>query len=145
MQAVLFDAFGTLYEISEKRNLYKPSIKAWPSGVADACQALMTRDSSPAELAGEAGRTSQAIMKMKEGIAAKVASMCLYPEVRASLELLKQRSQKWAIVSNLATPLCRTALETAPLCSGRLRVVFRRGQPEAAGKHLSPCLQGAGD
>lgn len=114
-----------------------------PSGVADACQALMTRDSSPAELAGEAGRTSQAIMKMKEGIAAEVASMCLYPEVRASLELLKQRSQKWAIVSNLATPYAEPLLKLLPFapdaCAWSFVVGYRKPQ-EGIYRHACKAL-----
>lgn len=81
IEAIFFDAFGTLCEIREKRNPYMPIIKAWPFGVANAIQTLMTRDSSPAELAKEAGCTPEAIQKMEEGIAAEIASMCLYPEV----------------------------------------------------------------
>ena len=114
IQAIFFDAFGTLCEIREKRNPYKPIIKAWPSGVADAYQALMTRDSSPAELAKEAGCTPEAIQKMEEGIAAEVASMCLYPEVPALLESIKKRGLKWAIVSNLATPYAQPLLKLLP-------------------------------
>lgn len=40
--------------------------------------------------------------------------------------------------------LRRTSLEAAPLHPGRLRVVFRRGLPKAAGRDLPPCLHGAG-
>lgn len=132
IQAIFFDAFGTLCEIREKRNPYKPIIKAWPSGVADAYQALMTRDSSPAELAKEAGCAPDAIQKMEEGIAAEVASMCLYPEVPALLESIKKRGLKWAIVSNLATPYAEPLLKLLPFapdaCAWSFAVSYRKPQ-----------------
>lgn len=132
IQAIFFDAFGTLCEIREKRNPYKPIIKAWPSGVADAYQALMTRDSSPTELAKEAGSTPEAIQKIEEGIAAEVASMCLYPEVPALLESIKKRGLKWAIVSNLATPYAEPLLKLLPFapdaCAWSFAVGYRKPQ-----------------
>lgn len=114
IQAIFFDAFGTLCEIREKRNPYKPILKVWPSGVADAYQALMTRDSSPAELTKEAGCTPEAIQKMEEGIVAEVASMCLYPEVPALLENIKPCGLKRVIVPNLATPYVEPLLKLLP-------------------------------
>ena len=114
IQAIFFDAFGTLCDIRDKRNPYKPILKAWLSGVADAYQTLMTRDSSPADLAREAGCTPEAIQKMEEGIAAEIASMTLYPEVPTLLETIKKRGLKWAIVSNLATPYAEPLLKLLP-------------------------------
>lgn len=134
IQAIFFDAFGTLCEIREKRNPYKPIIKAWSSGVANAYQALMTRDNSPAELAREAGCTPEAIQKVEEGITAEVASMCLYPEVPALLETIKQRGLKWAIVSNLATPYAEPLLKLLPFapdaCAWSFAVGYRKPQEE---------------
>lgn len=134
LQAVFFDAFGTLCEIREKRNPYKPIIKAWPSGVAHAYQALMTQDGSPAELAREAGCTPEAIQKINEGIAAEVASMRLYPEVPALLESIKERGLKWAIVSNLATPYAEPLLKLLPFapdaCAWSFAVGYRKPQEE---------------
>lgn len=130
IQAVFFDAFGTLCEIREKRNPYKPIIKAWPSGVADAYQVLMTRDSSPAALAHEAGCVPEAIQKVEEGIAAEVASMCLYPEVPAVLDVIRRRGLKWAIVSNLATPYAEPLLKLLPFapdaCAWSFAVGYRK-------------------
>ncbi len=143
IQAVFFDAFGTLCEIREKRNPYKPIIKAWPSGVANAYQALMTRDSSPAELAKETGCTPEATQKMEEGIAAEVASMCLYPEVPALLESIKERGLKWAIVSNLATPYAEPLLKLLPFapdaCAWSFAVGYRKPQ-EGIYRHACEAL-----
>ena len=94
----------------------------------------MTRDSFPAELAREAGCTSEAIQKMEEGIAAEVASMCLYPEVSALLESIKKRGLKWAIVSNLATPYAEPLLKLLPFapdaCVWSFAVGYRKPQEE---------------
>ena len=114
MQAIFFDAFGTLCEIREKRNPYKPILKAWPSGVADAYQVLMTRNISPAELARAAGCTQDAIQKIEEGIATEIASMRLYPEVSAVLGAIKKCGIQWAIVSNLAAPYAEPLLKLLP-------------------------------
>lgn len=143
IKAIFFDAFGTLCEIREKRNPYKPILKAWLSGVADAYQALMTRDSSPAELAKEAGCTQEAIQKMEEGIAAEIASMSLYPEVPALLETLKQRGLKWAIVSNLATPYAEPLLRLLPFapdaCAWSFAVGYRKPE-EGIYRHACKAL-----
>jgi HAD superfamily hydrolase (TIGR01549 family) len=133
IQAVFFDAFGTLCEIREKRNPYKPIIKAWLSGVANAYQALMTRNCSPGELAGEAGCTPETIQKIEEGIAVEVASMCLYPETPFVLETIKKHGLKWAIVSNLATPYAEPLLKLLPFapdaCAWSFAVGYKK--PEA--------------
>ena len=130
IQAVFFDAFGTLCEIREKRNPYKPIIEAWPSGVADALQALQTRDCSPATFAREVGCTQETIQKIEEGIAAEVASIRLYPEVPAVLESVKKRGLKWAIVSNLAQPYAEPLLKLLPFapdaCAWSFAVGYRK-------------------
>ena len=114
VQAVFFDAFGTLCEIREKRNPYKPIVKAWPSGVADAFHVLQTRDISPAALAREAGCTQETIQKIEEDVAAEVVSMRLYPEVVSVLEAIRKRGLKWAVVSNLATPYAEPLVKLLP-------------------------------
>ena len=131
--AILFDAFGTLCEILTKRNPYKPILKAWPSGVANAYQTLMTRDVLPESLACEVGCSTEAILQMEESIQAEIDSMQLYPEVPAVLEAIKRRGLKWAIVSNLATPYAEPLLKLLPFapdaCAWSFAVGYRK--PEA--------------
>ena len=55
VKAILFNAFGTLCEIHDKRSPYEPRIKAWPSDVAAAYQTLMTRNVTAGALAREVG------------------------------------------------------------------------------------------
>ena len=130
MQAVFFDAFGTLCEIREKRNPYKPIIKAWPRGIADAYHTLMTRNCSPAELAREAGCSTDVIKRIEEDIAVEAASMRLYQEVPAVLEEVRKRGLKWGIVSNLASPYAAPLLKLLPFapdaCAWSFDVGFRK-------------------
>lgn len=134
IKAIFFDAFGTLCEIREKRNPYKPIMKAWPHGVADAYQILMTRNISPEELAHEAGCTEEIIQKVEESIAAEVASMRLYPEVPAVLDTIRKRGLKWAIISNLATPYAAPLLNLLPfapdVCAWSFSVGSRKPEEE---------------
>ena len=143
IQAIFFDAFGTLCEIREKRNPYKPIIKAWPFGLADAFHVLQTRDISPAALAREAGCTREAMQKIEEGIAAEVASMRLYPEVPAVLESIQKRGLKWAIVSNLATPYAEPLVKLLPLapdaCAWSFAVGYRKPE-EGIYRHACAAL-----
>lgn len=94
----------------------------------------MTRDSSPTALAHEAGCAPEAIQKVEGGIAAEVASMCLYPEVPALLETIKKRGLKWAIVSNLATPYAEPLLRLLPFapdaCAWSFAVGYRKPEKE---------------
>lgn len=115
LKAVFFDAFGTLCEIKNKRETYLPIMKAWPTGIAAAYQALITRNCSPAELAREVGCAEETIKKIKEGVAAEIASMRLYPEVVEVLAGLRQRGGlQWAVVSNLAQPYAEPLLNLLP-------------------------------
>lgn len=114
IRAVLFDAFGTLCEIREKHNPYRPILKAWPSGLAAAYQAIMTRDASPAELAKEAGLSAQVIQKINADIADETASIRLFPEVVETLSKIKELGLKWGIISNLAPPYAQPLLNLLP-------------------------------
>lgn len=80
---------------------------------------------------------------MEEGIAAEVASMCLYPEVPALLESIKERGLKWAIVSNLATPYAEPLLKLLPFapdaCAWSFAVGYRKPQ-EGIYRHACEAL-----
>ncbi|SHN59886.1 HAD family hydrolase [Desulfovibrio litoralis] len=110
IKAILFDAFGTLCEIRNKQNPYKPIIRAWSLGVAAAYQTLMTKDISETELAIEAGCSAEELKKIQAGVQTEITSMCLYPV----LQSIKERNLKWGIVSNLATPYAAPLLKLLP-------------------------------
>jgi len=114
IKAILFDAYGTLCEIGERYNPYKPILKAWPSGLAAAYQAIMTRNTTPAELAKEAGLPEQVAQKIDAAISAEIASIRLFPEVAETLARLKKSSLKWGVISNLATPYAQPLLDLLP-------------------------------
>lgn len=130
MEVLLLDAFGTLCEIQDRRNPYKPILKAWPYGVAGAYQALMTRDVPPTALAYEVGCSPETILRMEEAIRSETESMRLYPDVPAVLEAIKSRGLKWGIVSNLATPYAEPLLHLLPyvpdVCAWSFSVGYRK-------------------
>ena len=134
IRAVLFDAFGTLCEIREKHNPYRPILKAWPSGLAAAYQAIMTRDASPAELAKEAGLCAQVIQKINADIADETASIRLFPEVVETLSKIKELGLKWGIISNLAPPYAQPLLNLLPFapdaCIWSFAVGYRKPEKE---------------
>lgn len=134
IRAVLFDAFGTLCEIRKKHNPYKPILKAWPSGLAAAYQAIMTRDASPAELAKEAGLNAQVIQKINADIVDETASIRLFPEVVETLSKIKELGLKWGIISNLATPYAQPLLNLLPFapdaCIWSFAVGYRKPEKE---------------
>lgn len=134
IRSVLFDAFGTLCEIRKKHNPYKPILKAWPSGLAAAYQAIMTRDASPAELAKEAGLSAQVIQKINADIADETASIRLFPEVVETLSKIKKLGLKWGIISNLATPYAQPLLNLLPFapdaCIWSFAVGYRKPEKE---------------
>ena len=115
IRAVLFDAFGTLCEIRERHNPYKPILKAWPEGLAAAYQAIMTNDATPEEFAKEVGLAAQVIQKIETDIAAEIASIALFPEVAETLCKIKKLGLKWGIISNLAAPYAQPLLDLLPI------------------------------
>lgn len=134
LQVIFFEFFHSLREIRKKRNPYKPIIKVGPSGVADAYQASEARHSSSAELARKASAPA-IIQKKGDGIAAEVAWMRLSPEYRLAESHQRTRPEMGHSFQS-GNALRRASIEAAPLRPGRLRVVFRRRLPEAAGRNL---------
>lgn len=142
IKAIFFDAFGKLCEIREKRNPYKPILKTWPSGVADAYQALMTRDSS----LPDSPRKPDVPPGYTENGRRHYGGSRFDVSLPESFRLTGKRQARWPEMGHrfqFGYTLRRTAFEAAPLRPRRLRVVFHRGLPEAGRRDLSPCLQSA--
>jgi len=104
IKSVLFDAFGTLCRIESPRFPYRLIMKRWQNGAADCYQAIMTRDDSLAEFAGEAGLSQEEAALLEVHVAEEVGSMRLFPEVPQTLHTLRGHGLKIAVVSNLAKP-----------------------------------------
>ncbi len=104
IKAVLFDAFGTLCRIDNPQLPYRLLMKRWPKGVADCYQTIMTRDISMETLAVEAGLSHDEIAALNEKVDLEIQSMSLYPEVKQTLDTLRDHGIKVAVVSNLAKP-----------------------------------------
>lgn len=134
IKAILFDAFGTLCEIRERHNPYKPILKTWPSGIAAAYQAIITSYSTPVELAREVGLSAQMAQKIDDDVSAEIASIRLFPDVAGTLTRIKKSGLKWGIISNLATPYAQPLLDLLPIapdaCIWSFTVGYRK--PEKA-------------
>ncbi|BAH74209.1 haloacid dehalogenase-like hydrolase family protein [Solidesulfovibrio magneticus RS-1] len=111
---MLFDAFGTLCHIESPRLPYRSIMKRWEKGAVDCYQAIMTRDVSLAEFAGEAGLSREETALLEAQVAKETDSVCLFPEVAQTLETLREHGVKIAVVSNLAQPYGASCLELLP-------------------------------
>ncbi|MFP5259037.1 MAG: HAD family hydrolase, partial [Acidobacteriota bacterium] len=89
IKGVLFDAFGTLCRIESPRLPYRLIMKRWEKGAADCYQAIMTRDVSLAEFAGEAGLSHEEAAFLEAHVAEETNSMRLFTEVPQTLQALR--------------------------------------------------------
>jgi len=113
IEGVLFDAFGTLCEVTDYRRPFE-KIAAASSDRAFARSMLMT---SPQNLRSAAGRLAVDHLNLEileADLAAEVKSICLYPEVVCVLNRLRSHGLKVAIVSNLAMPYAEPLLRLLP-------------------------------
>ncbi len=89
MQAVIFDAFGTLVEIMDKRN---------PFRAAGAPRTVMTENVGLEHFTQDPALLAD--------LRAEIASMALYGDVLSTLSDLRAQGVKLAVGSNLAKPYC---------------------------------------
>ena len=134
IKGVLFDAFGTLCRIESPRLPYRLIMKRWEKGAADCYQAIMTRDVSLAEFAGEVGLSHEEAAFLEANVAEETDSMRLFPEVPQTLQALHGHGLKIAVVSNLAKPYGAPFLKLLPFdldaCAFSYEVGARK--PEAS-------------
>jgi HAD superfamily hydrolase (TIGR01509 family) len=109
IQAVVFDAFGTLVKIGEGRRPYRQLMQlAKASGrtpQTDDARHIMTKTLGFSGLADWLGVDLSSIQPVFEhDMATELASIVLYPDSLTTPETLKQRGLKLAICSNLAAP-----------------------------------------
>lgn len=114
IRAVVFDAFGTLCEITDSR---RPFLRL-AVDCADRKRArnlLMTRPlANIQKAAAQLKVDSVDIDSLETDLAAELASVRLYPEVIEILVTLRARGLKLAIASNLATPYAQPLLRLLP-------------------------------
>lgn len=102
-QAVVFDAFGTLIAFGNARvnpfRHFLPSTSRQPL----ARRPFLTRHATPEAFASELG-LAHLLPTVQEELRAELAELSLFPEVAATLQLLRQLKIKTAVCSNLAMP-----------------------------------------
>lgn len=110
IKAILFDAFGTLAEITERRRPYTKLLsladtKTRPTH-ADYATIVMARDWAIQETADWLGVTQDQAQEagVFEGLATELISMRLFPEAAETLAQLRANGFTLGICSNLAQP-----------------------------------------
>ncbi|MFL9959546.1 HAD family hydrolase [Paraburkholderia sediminicola] len=118
VQAVIFDAFGTLCRIASPR---KPFLRLFNLGARrDFWPARETVMTQPLDLREGAAALrlhprSEVMEALESDLAAELASIELYPEVPDVLAGLRERGIKVAVASNLAKPYAAPLLALLPV------------------------------
>lgn len=114
IDAVVFDAFGTLCEIRDKRNPYARLVRPY-GDTAAAIRLIMTQPLTLREAAYQLDfHDEEAIDELEADLAAELASIELYPEVLDVLRGWKALGVKIAVGSNLAMPYAAPLLKLLP-------------------------------
>jgi len=117
VQAVIFDAFGTLCRITDLRQPFHRLINLGEgTGFWAARKALMTQPFELREGAVALGLDPkpEVMEALESALTAELASIELYPEVHDVLAALRERGIKLAVASNLAKPYAAPLLALLP-------------------------------
>jgi HAD superfamily hydrolase (TIGR01493 family) len=119
-KAVVFDVYGTLVEIQDRRHPYAQLLqwlaKTGRTPCADDAAQVMSH------LAGLEGTAhlfgiklpDSVLVSLKKDLFAELASVTLYPDARRALISLRERGIQIAVCSNLAAPYAIPVLELLP-------------------------------
>lgn len=113
VNAILFDAFGTLCDIRIKRRPFARLARFHPDR-RRAREMIMTQPLSLCEAADQLQVQNVDMATLEEELATELASIHLYPEVIGVLEGLRASGVRIGIVSNLAAPYARPLLRLLP-------------------------------
>lgn len=134
IQAVCFDAFGTLVEITDKRGPFRALLGEGPRGQpsADALISPLGLSDLARELSIEIGEAR--LQELEHDLAAECRSVRLRPGMDLIWSLLRRASVKIGICSNLALPYAEPLLGVIPGIPNALifsfEVGFAKPQPE---------------
>lgn len=134
IQAVCFDAFGTLVEITDKRGPFRALLSEAPKGqrVTDALISPLGLSDLARELAIEIGEAR--LQELDRDLAAECRSVRLRPGMDLIWSALRRAGVKIGICSNLARPYTEPLLSEIPSIPNALVFSFEVGlvkpQPE---------------
>lgn len=110
IDAVCFDAFGTLVEIGDKRRPFRKALLA--SREPDLARRVLTEPLSLEDVA--AGTAPDLLRALRDDLEAEAASVALRPGIRELWEHLRRRDVRIAVCSNLALPYGEPLLRALP-------------------------------
>ncbi|KVG55722.1 MULTISPECIES: HAD family hydrolase [Burkholderia cepacia complex] len=113
VNAVFFDAFGTLCDIRIKRRPFARLAQFYPDR-RRARELILTRALSLRDAARELNVQGVDLAKLEEDLETELASVELYPEAIKVLEALRADGLRIGIVSNLAAPYAEPLLRLLP-------------------------------
>lgn len=140
IKAVVFDVYGTLVEIRDRRRPYARLLQL----LADSGRVPREDDaarlmSTPCGLAGtaqlfDAGMPASKLAPLEVDLFAELASVALYPDTVATLTALKRAGIKIGVCSNLAAPYAIPVLKLLPFGLDAYVWSFETGaiKPDAA-------------
>lgn len=120
IKAVVFDAYGTLFEIGDQRSPYKKLlVKAKEIGRKprpDDAIKIMTKNMDIWSIATYLGLSLSASEKrtIKNELESELKSIRIYPDMIATLRALQKNGLRLAICSNLAKPYAQPILSLLP-------------------------------
>ena len=121
VQAVVFDVYGTIVEIRNKRSPFKKLLqllekKGRPLQADDAAK-LMSMSANLSETARFFGYdlTTQELAPLEEDLQMEIDSLSLYPDTNTTLWELRKAGLKIAVCSNLARPYAAPVMTLLPV------------------------------
>ena len=134
IQAVCFDAFGTLVEITDKRGPFRTLLRESPKGRRETDALISPLDLSDLvrEISIEIGEAR--LLELEHDLAAECRSVRLRPGMDIIWSALRRAGVKIGICSNLALPYAEPLLAEIPGIPNALvfsfEVGFAKPQPE---------------
>lgn len=120
IRAVVFDAYGTLVEIKNKRSPYRQLFELSSSGTitkTDYARAVMTRFTGLDQAATLLGLTSIPELEMsalKRDLQTEIESIALYQDTPLALRALSRAEIHIGVCSNLAAPYAEPVVRLLP-------------------------------
>jgi HAD superfamily hydrolase (TIGR01509 family) len=114
IQAICFDALGTLVEITDKRRPFRALLRGGVTSIT--AEEVLTRPLSLREVAARVGHTpgEGGLAELEADLQAECASVRLRPGIAEIWQTLRERGLRIAVCSNLALPYGAPLLSALP-------------------------------
>lgn len=140
VRAVVFDAFGTLVQLHDRRRPYRRlldfSVAAGRKPHPDDAARIMRSDCDLRGVAAWLGvpEETELLAEIESDLAIELASIDLFPETITTLEVLREKGIRTGLCSNLAQPYARPVLDLLPFTLDAYAWSFEVGavKPESA-------------